>query len=122
MTALERCVERPQAGRGTVESVAALPLILVVGLLCMQGLVVGACVVQADNAAHAASVAYAETGGAAAAIAAARRALPGWSRGRVAVRVSRGRVVVTLRPRVLIPGIAPTLRSLAPLPGRVGGG
>lgn len=122
MTALCSDVQGRQAGQAAVETVAAIPLALLAGLLCMQGLVVGACAVQADNAAHAAAVAYAESGGGAAAIAAARRALPGWSRGRVAVRLSHGRAIVTLRPRVLVPGVAPELSSRAPLPNGAGRG
>ncbi len=106
---------RPQRGQSTVEAIAGAPIVAVVGLLCLQALVVGAVAVQADNAAHAAAVAWAESGTSAARDA-ALRALPGWSRSRVDVRFSGGRARITVRPRALTPLALPKLRSSAPLP------
>ena len=53
-----------------VEVVGLVPLVLLVGLICLQGLAIGATAVRADNAAHAAAVAFAERGAGSAAAAA----------------------------------------------------
>lgn len=106
---------RSSAGQAAVEAVAAFPLVVVAALLCLQAMAVGAVAVQADNAAHAAAVAYGEAG-ADSAERAARRAVPGWTRGRVSVSIGGGFARVTMRPRALFPGIAPALSARAPLP------
>jgi Flp pilus assembly protein TadG len=106
--------KRRQRGQSTVEAVALAPIVLLVGLVCLQALVVGAGAVQVDNAAHAAAVAWAESG-ADAARRAASSALPGWSRSDVATRISGGRVYVSVRPRAVVPVRPPALRSSAPL-------
>lgn len=95
-----------QRGQASVELVALLPLLLLVALVVAQLLAAGRCRELAGHAAAAGAIALLQDEDPAAA---ARRALPGWSRGRVDVRV-RGRVVrVTLRPPGLVPGLAPAL-------------
>lgn len=92
-------------GQAAIETVGLLPLLLAVVLAAGQLLAAG---VARELAAHAA------TAGAAAVIqgrdatGAARRALPGWSRGRAVVKASGRRVAVRLRP----PGPAPLARLL----------
>ena len=95
-------------GQALVETMAAIPVLLICALLGMQGLAAGVAWLQADNAAHAAALA-AQTGGDASR--AARSALPGWSRGRVRVRNQGARVDVWLTPRALVPPLAPLLRA-----------
>ncbi len=105
------------AGQSTVELLAAVPLVALVGLICLQGLIAGAISVQADNAAHAAAVAWAHRGESGTdAAAAARAALPGWARGRVRVRTTGNFIRVTLRPRTLIPGLGLEWHARSPLP------
>lgn len=96
-----------EPGQAAIETLAALPVLIVCVLVALQGLATGAAWLQADNAAHAAALA-AQTGGDGSL--AARMALPGWSRGRVRVRERRGRVDVWLTPRALMPPLAPMLR------------
>lgn len=97
-------------GQSLVELVAAAPLVLLCGLLGLQGLAAGAAYVCADNAAHAAALAG-QLGGDSEG--AARAALPGWSHGRVNVTGRGGRVTVTVRPRTLVPPLAKLLSTRA---------
>jgi hypothetical protein len=83
-----------QRGQATVELVAALPALLLAGLVALQLLVVGYASTLADGAAEAGALAAA-TGGKARE--AARAALPGWARDEVEVEARRGRVTVRLR-------------------------
>lgn len=101
-------IRADQRGQSLVETVAALPVLMLCALAGLQALASGAAWIQADNAAHAAAVA-AQTGGRAEA--AARESLPGWSRGRVKVRQRGGRVDVWLTPRSFLPGMARVLRA-----------
>lgn len=84
-----------ERGQATVELVAALPALLLAGLVTLQLLAVGYAVTLADGAAEAGALALA-TGRPAKA--AARDALPGWAEDRVDVNVRGGRVRVRLRP------------------------
>ncbi len=84
-----------ERGQALVEVVAALPALLVVGLVLMQLLAVGYSAVLAGSAAEAGALALA---GGEDARAAVRHALPGWSRVRARVEVSGGTVRVRLRP------------------------
>jgi hypothetical protein len=84
-------------GQASVELVALVPLLLAVGLAAAQLLAVGYSSVLAGNAAEAAALALAGGGDARAA---AKDALPGWSRARVSVR--GGEVRVELRPPTLL--------------------
>lgn len=90
-------------GQSTVEIVAMLPLLLAVMAALGQVLVAGAAREFADNAAEAGAVALLQG---ADAVAAARAAVPGWSRSRVEVRVSGSEVRVALEPARIVPPLA----------------
>jgi hypothetical protein len=94
---------QPAGGQASVELLALLPLLLVVALAAAQLLAAGYSSVLAGNAAEAGALALAGGGDPRAA---ARAALPGWSRARVKVAVSRGDVRVQLRPPALLPALA----------------
>lgn len=95
-----------EAGQSTVELVAALPALLLAGLLALQLLVAGYALTLADGAAEAGALALASGRPAAAA---ARDAVPGWAEGDVSVSVQGGRVTVRLRPPSPIPSLARAL-------------
>lgn len=82
-------------GQGTVELLAALPALLLAGLLVLQLLVVGYALTLADGAAEAGALALASGRPA---VAAAREALPGWAEDDIDVAIEGGRVSVRLRP------------------------
>jgi hypothetical protein len=82
-------------GQSTVELVAALPALLLAGLLALQLLAVGYTLTLADGAAEAGALALAAGRPAASA---AREALPGWAREDVDVSIRGGRITVRLRP------------------------
>jgi Flp pilus assembly protein TadG len=82
-------------GQATVEVVALVPLLLLGGAGAFEGLAAGAAAELADHAAEAGAVAIAEGSDPAAA---ARAAVPGWTRARLAVRVRGTRVEVRMRP------------------------
>ena len=84
-----------QRGQAAVELVAALPGLLLAGLIALQLLAAGYSLTLADGAAEAGAIALASGRPAEAAV---RRALPGWARDRVRVTVDGGRVGVRLRP------------------------
>jgi Flp pilus assembly pilin Flp len=86
---------RDERGQATVELAVLAPLLVLVVLAAAQLLAAGAASVLADNAAEAAAVALLQD---ADPVAAARAALPGWSRGRVRVKVEGRHVRVRLRP------------------------
>ena len=89
-----------QGGQAALELLAALPVLLLLGLGVSQLLAVGYAAVLAGNAAEAGALAAA---GNADAAASARAALPSSARARV--RVRGGRVTVSLRPPALLPGL-----------------
>lgn len=84
-----------EGGQATVELVAALPALLLAGLVALQLLVAGYALTLADGAAEAGALALA-TGEPARV--AARDALPGWAEDGVDVSVRGGRVTVRVRP------------------------
>jgi hypothetical protein len=86
---------RGTRGQATVETIALVPVMVVIGLAILQLLAVGYASVLAGNAAEAGALALAAGDDARAG---AREALPGWSRARALVEVDRGRVEVRLRP------------------------
>jgi hypothetical protein len=98
-------VERLRAERGqaSVELLGALPVVLLVGLVLLQLLAVGYAAVLAGQAAEAGALAAAGGGGA---LEAARAAVPGWSRTRMRVSVSGGRVDVQMRPPAALDALA----------------
>jgi hypothetical protein len=95
-----------ERGQATVELVAALPALLLAGLVALQLLAAGYAMTLADGAAEAGALALASGGSAAAA---AKKALPGWAADDVAVTVEGDEVSVTLRPPSPIPAVAKKL-------------
>ena len=91
----QACACRAERGQASVELLGGLPAILLVGLVIFQLLAVGYAGVLAGSAAEAGALALAAGRDARAK---ARDALPGWSRARARVTVSRGSVRVRLRP------------------------
>jgi hypothetical protein len=91
-----------------VELVAALPALLLAGLLALQLLVAGYSLTLADGAAEAGALALASGRPA---VAAARDAVPDWAEEDVDVSVQGGRVTVRLRPPSPIPAVARALAS-----------
>jgi hypothetical protein len=83
------------SGQATVEAVALIPLLLVVGFGLMQLLAVGYASVLAGGAAEAGALALA---GGRDPRAAAMEALPSWSEAGARVAVEGGRVEIHLRP------------------------
>ena len=86
-------------GQGSVEFLAAVPVVVLVALAAAQLLAVGYSSVLAGNAAEAGALALAGGGDPRAA---ARGAIPGWSRARAQVSVQGGEVRVRLRPPTLL--------------------
>jgi pilus assembly protein CpaE len=84
-----------ERGQASVELLGAVPALLLLGLVFFQLLAVGYSAVLAGNAAEAAALAAATGGDPREA---ARAAVPGWSRARLTVRATGGRVDVTMRP------------------------
>jgi hypothetical protein len=82
-------------GQASVELAVLAPLLVLVALAGAQLLAAGAAGVLADHAAEAGAVALLQGTDPAAA---ARAAVPGWSRERMAVQVKGRRVRVRLRP------------------------
>lgn len=92
-----------ERGQATVELVAALPALLLAGLVALQLLATGYSMTLADGAAEAGALALASGGSA---TEAARAALPGWAEDDVSVRVEGGTVSVLLRPPSPIEGLS----------------
>ena len=90
-------------GQASVETLGAVPFVLVLGLVLFQLLAVGYSSVLAGSAAEAGALALAAGRDARAG---ARAALPGWSRAGARVSVERGRVRVELRPPALLHSVA----------------
>lgn len=93
-------------GQASVELVAAVPALLLAGLLALQLFAVGYAFTLADGAAEAGALALSSGRPA---VAAARAALPGWAEDDVDVSVEGGRVMVRLRPPALFPAVADRL-------------
>lgn len=92
-----------ERGQALVEVVAALPAMVVVGLVLLQLLATGYSAVLAGGAAEAGALALAGGGDARVAV---ERALPGWSEARVRVEVSGGTVRVRMRPPSALAAVA----------------
>jgi hypothetical protein len=101
---------RGPTGQATVELVAMLPLLAAAAIATLQLLAAGATAELAGHAAEAGAVAILEHDDPSAA---ARAALPGWSRDRLQLRIDGRRVHVRLRPPALLPGAADVLASTA---------
>ncbi len=90
-------------GQASVELIAAIPILLAVTLAAAQLLAAGLCRELAGEAAGAGAAALLQSRDPQAA---ARRALPGWSRGQLRV-TRRGRELrVSINPPTLVPGLA----------------
>lgn len=88
-----------ERGQATVEVVGALPALVLVGLVLFQLLAVGYAKTLAGTAAEAGALALASGRDPEAA---ARAAVPGWSRARMRVAESGGTVRVRMRPPAAI--------------------
>ena len=95
-----------RSGQASIELVAALPALLLAGLICLQLLAAGYALMLADGAAEAGALAAAAGKPVPPA---ARAALPGWARDRVDVAASGGRVAIEVRPPSLVPGLGDRL-------------
>jgi len=95
-------------GQASVELLAAVPALLLAGLVSLQLLAAGYSLTLADGAAEAGALALAAGKPPAAAV---RDALPGWAEHRVDVDVDGGRVAVRLEPPSPVPGIAERLAT-----------
>lgn len=95
-----------EAGQSTVELAAALPALLLAGLVALQLLATGYALTLADGAAEAGALALASGRPA---VGAARDALPGWAEDDAEVSVEGGRVTVRLRPPSPLPTLAERL-------------
>ena len=99
---------RSESGQASVELVALAPLLLAVVLAAAQLLAAGAARELAGHAAGAGAIALLQGTDPAAA---AREAVPGWSRGRLDVRIDGRLVRVRLRPRSFLPALGGLLES-----------
>lgn len=95
-----------QRGQATVELVAALPALLLAGLIALQLLSAGYAQTLADGAAEAGALAVARGGSPAAAV---RAALPGWAKDDVDVDSGDGAVTVRLTPPPALPALSDRL-------------
>jgi hypothetical protein len=95
-----------ERGQATVEAIAALPALLLAGLISLQLLAAGYALTLADGAAESGALALVAGRSAAAA---AGDALPGWARDRYRVSVTGGEVIVRLRPPSPFPALADRL-------------
>jgi hypothetical protein len=95
-----------EGGQATVEFLAALPALLLAGLLALQLLVAGYALTLADGAAEAGALAQAAGRPVRSAV---RDALPDWAASRAEISVRGGEVVVRLPPPSPLPTIADRL-------------
>jgi hypothetical protein len=92
-----------EGGQATVELVAAIPALLLAGLLALQLLAAGYAMTLADGAAEAGALALASGMPARGAV---RAALPDWADGGSEVSVQGGEVTVRLIPPSPFPSLA----------------
>jgi hypothetical protein len=95
-----------EGGQATVELLAAIPALLLAGLLALQLLAAGYALTLADGAAEAGALALAAGRPAKSA---AQGALPDWADGDTTVSVSGGEVTVRLVPPSPFPALADRL-------------
>lgn len=96
----------PECGQASIELLGAIPGLLMFGFALFQLLAAGFAGVMAGHAAEAGALALA---GGRDPVAAARDAVPGWSRARMRVAVDDRRVRVTVRPPSPIGAVASAL-------------
>jgi hypothetical protein len=99
-----------ERGQASVELVSAVPAMLLLALALFQLLAVGYAHVLAGEAAEAGALAVAGGGDARAA---ARNAVPGWSRARMTVSVAGDEVKVRMEPPSPLPGVGTRLEARA---------
>ena len=108
-----------QRGQATIEALAAIPLLLLAGILSLQLLLTGYALTLADGAAEAGALALASGRPAREAV---RESLPGWARESAEVSVRGGEVALRLRPPSPLPGLgdflAVTSTAFARVPAR----
>jgi hypothetical protein len=92
-----------QAGQASVELIAAIPALVLAGLVALQLLAAGYALTLADGAAEAGAMALAAGRPAQPAV---REALPGWARDRLDIDVDGGELTVRLRPPSPVAGVA----------------
>lgn len=95
-----------ERGQATVELLAAIPLLMVVGAIALQLLLVGYALTLADGAAEAGALALAAGRPAKSA---AKGSLPAWAVGKVGIAVRGGEVTVRLAPPSLFTSLADRL-------------
>jgi hypothetical protein len=95
-----------ERGQASLELLAAVPFVLIAGVLCLQLLAAGYAVTLADGAAEAGALALASDRPPEPAVEAA---LPGWAAERVEVVREGGRVIVDLRPPSLLTAVGQAL-------------
>lgn len=101
-------IRRGEAGQAAIELVVLAPLLVLVALAVAQLLAAGAAGELADHAAEAGAIALLQGEDPRAA---ARDAVPGWSRRRMSVRIDGRRVHVLMRPPSPIGALAGALVS-----------
>jgi hypothetical protein len=99
---------RGERGQASVELAVLAPLLVAIALAAAQLLAAGAAAVLADHAAEAGAIALLQGTDP---IAAARAAVPGWSRRRMEVKVDGRQVRVRLRPPAPISAVGDMLQS-----------
>lgn len=99
-----------ESGQASVEVVAGLPLAALVALAAGHALAAGAAAEMAGHASHAGAAALLQGGDPRRA---AREAVPGWSRSRLAVDVDGRRVSVRVRPVAALPALSRLLAAQA---------
>jgi hypothetical protein len=97
-----------EAGQATVELIAALPAIVLAGLIALQLGLAGYSMTLADGAAEAGALALATGTPVKPAV---REALPGWAKGAAEIAVEEGRVTVTVHPPSPIPFLGERLAA-----------
>ncbi len=95
-----------ERGQASLELLAAVPAIVLAGLVCLQLLAAGYSLTLADGAAEAGAVAIASGLPPGPAVEAA---LPGWADGRVELDRSGGRLTVRLRPPAAVAAVGRAL-------------
>jgi hypothetical protein len=106
-----------ECGQASVELVAAIPALLLAGLISLQLLAVGYSLTVADGAAEAGALALASGAPAASA---SRRAVPDWAEEDVEVTVRGGRVTVRLQPPSPLGSVAELLTVTSTAAARPG--
>jgi hypothetical protein len=95
-----------QAGQASIELLAALPFVILAGVLCLQLLAAGYSLTLADGAVEAGALALASDLPPEPAV---RAALPGWARDRIELDARGGRLTVRLRPPSPLPAVGDAL-------------